>query len=279
MPKPEKHVFVCVQNRGPGHPRGSCIQSGCAEIFEEFGFAFQQRNLNGKVALTSNAITLVATADGGCPTGGAIVDLVGFGSSASCFEGTAPAPAPSNSTSVQRKQSGGVDENSNSTDFVVAAPPVPRNGAVVNQLVCTRTVNETNDAAEADFCNLQFPSSTSAPTGTQVELVFGRIFEAGTTEAAGAAANVRAEIGFGPVTANPQNQSGWVWAPAPFNVQAGNDDEYKLQFTAPAPGQYRYTSRFSLDGINWTYCDLNGAGSNAGLSFELNQLGVLTVTP
>lgn len=53
MPKPEKHVFVCVQNRGPGHPRGSCIQSGCAEIFEEFGFAFQQRNLNGKIALTS----------------------------------------------------------------------------------------------------------------------------------------------------------------------------------------------------------------------------------
>ncbi len=53
MPKPEKHVFVCVQNRGPGHPRGSCNQSGCGAIWDEFAFAFQQRNLHGKVALTN----------------------------------------------------------------------------------------------------------------------------------------------------------------------------------------------------------------------------------
>ncbi len=53
MPKPEKHVFVCVQNRGPGHPRGSCTQSGCGAIWDEFAFALQQRNLHGKVALTN----------------------------------------------------------------------------------------------------------------------------------------------------------------------------------------------------------------------------------
>lgn len=53
MVKPDKHVFVCVQNRGPGHPRGSCTQSGCGAIWDEFTFALQQRNLHGKVALTN----------------------------------------------------------------------------------------------------------------------------------------------------------------------------------------------------------------------------------
>lgn len=53
MPKPEKHVFVCVQNRGPEHPRGSCATSGCGAIWDEFAFVLQQRNLHGKVALTN----------------------------------------------------------------------------------------------------------------------------------------------------------------------------------------------------------------------------------
>jgi (2Fe-2S) ferredoxin len=53
MPKPEKHVFICVQNRGPGHPRGSCMQSGCGEVFEEFAFEAQQRNLNNRIAFTT----------------------------------------------------------------------------------------------------------------------------------------------------------------------------------------------------------------------------------
>ena len=45
----------------------------------------------------------------------------------------------------------------------------------------------------------------------------------------------------------------------------------------PAPGAYPYTARISLDGGAWTYCDLNGAGSNSGLTFETTQLGALTV--
>lgn len=52
MPKPQKHVFVCTQNRGPGHPRGSCQQSGCAEVMDQFMWEFQQRELYGKYALT-----------------------------------------------------------------------------------------------------------------------------------------------------------------------------------------------------------------------------------
>ncbi len=53
MPKPEKHVFVCTQNRPQGHPRGSCASSGCAEVMNEFMNEIQAQNLFEKIALTN----------------------------------------------------------------------------------------------------------------------------------------------------------------------------------------------------------------------------------
>lgn len=53
MPKPEKHVFVCVQNRPPGHPRSSCAQKNCAEVAEEFFLQQQQRQSFEKVQVTT----------------------------------------------------------------------------------------------------------------------------------------------------------------------------------------------------------------------------------
>jgi (2Fe-2S) ferredoxin len=53
MPRPEKHVFICTQNRPQGHPRGSCASSGCAEVMNEFMNEIQSRNLFEKIALTN----------------------------------------------------------------------------------------------------------------------------------------------------------------------------------------------------------------------------------
>lgn len=36
MPKPEKFVFVCTNERPDDHPKGSCIGRGSADIFQEF---------------------------------------------------------------------------------------------------------------------------------------------------------------------------------------------------------------------------------------------------
>lgn len=52
MAKPEKHVFVCSQNRPAGHPRGSCGQKGCAEVVDEFMKQWQQRQLFAQVLVT-----------------------------------------------------------------------------------------------------------------------------------------------------------------------------------------------------------------------------------
>jgi (2Fe-2S) ferredoxin len=53
MPKPEKHVFVCTQQRPPGHPRSSCGEKQCAAVMEEFLWQVQQQELYDKIQVTA----------------------------------------------------------------------------------------------------------------------------------------------------------------------------------------------------------------------------------
>ena len=136
---------------------------------------------------------------------------------------------------------------------------------------------ETNSALECDYCALQFPTSTSVNVTS--ENIFGRIYEAGITEAAGASPGVLAQLGVGPAGSDPRTTPGWTWSAATFNVQVGNDDEYQGTFQGYSLGQQSYMFRFSLDaGSAWSLGDLNGAGSNGGVDFEVAQLGFATVT-
>lgn len=148
------------------------------------------------------------------------------------------------------------------------------------RVAASLTLNESSLPAEADYCVIQFPKTTlTVQTGTATPTIYGRLFEAGITNSAGAAPGVTAQLGYGPASVNPEWQSGWQFFPATFNVQAGNDDEYQASFTAPSVGNYRYAYRFSQNGTDWTYCDTNGAGANGSLSFEVTQLPSLVVTP
>lgn len=52
MPRPLKHVFICSQQRPPGHPRGSCAEKGCREVVDEFYFQLQQRQCSDRIAVT-----------------------------------------------------------------------------------------------------------------------------------------------------------------------------------------------------------------------------------
>ncbi len=49
MPKPHKHVFVCTEQRPTGHLRSSCAQHGCGEVYDEFLWELQNRNLSNSV--------------------------------------------------------------------------------------------------------------------------------------------------------------------------------------------------------------------------------------
>lgn len=45
MPKPKKHVLVCVQGRPAGHPRSSCQEKACSQVWQTFSDEFTARNL------------------------------------------------------------------------------------------------------------------------------------------------------------------------------------------------------------------------------------------
>ncbi|HMG36330.1 MAG TPA: DNA/RNA non-specific endonuclease [Blastocatellia bacterium] len=79
---------------------------------------------SAKVALVNNSTAL----SGSCPSGSNIIDLVGYGSSASCFEGTGAAPDLGNTLAAFRTHLGCKDTDDNSADFTVN-PPDPRNSA------------------------------------------------------------------------------------------------------------------------------------------------------
>lgn len=52
MSKPQKHVFVCSQQRPFGHPRGCCTQRGSAAVLQAFWQELKNRNLYEQVAVT-----------------------------------------------------------------------------------------------------------------------------------------------------------------------------------------------------------------------------------
>lgn len=81
----------------------------------------------GKLALTTNGTAL----SGSNPVGGiTIADFVGYGTSASAYEGLGPVVTQSgNTNSLARKNGGFTDSNSNTNDFEILIPPLPRNSA------------------------------------------------------------------------------------------------------------------------------------------------------
>jgi hypothetical protein len=141
-------------------------------------------------------------------------------------------------------------------------------------------LNETDTPAEADYCVIQFPATTSTGAGVASVSIYGQIFEAGRTDTTvgSAAAGVHAELGYGPIATDPRTSTAWAFHTATFNIETGNNDEYVGTLTISLAGTYAYAYRFSFDsGANFTYCDTDGAGSNGGLMFEPENLGQATV--
>jgi hypothetical protein len=145
--------------------------------------------------------------------------------------------------------------------------------------------NELSATAEADYVDVQSPTSLNPTAGATTAIVYGRIKELGVTDqSASANASVRAQLGYGPATSNPEYEAGWTWTNATFNAGFSDPtyDEYQASFTAPVSGTYRYVYRFSFDqGVSWTYADTNlgdgGAGQDPGFTFDFSNEAVMTV--
>jgi predicted extracellular nuclease len=109
-----------------------------------------------KVALVSNSTTLTVP----CPLIGApgVIDLVGYGSTANCFEGAGPTGTLANATAALRNSNGAQDTDNNSTDFTVGTPN-PRN-------------TPPPDAAPAVANTVPADGASSVPYDTSVTVTF-----------------------------------------------------------------------------------------------------------
>ncbi len=54
MPKPERHVLVCMNSRPPGHPRGSCGSVGANDVLSRFQQEFEAKNLFEKALISGS---------------------------------------------------------------------------------------------------------------------------------------------------------------------------------------------------------------------------------
>jgi hypothetical protein len=173
-----------------------------------------------------------------------------------------------------------IPDTAHREDFTLVWPaPFHRSITVANGFTWTGTQNESDSDAEADSCNLQAAGDLTVASGATTPVIFGRLFESGLTEAAGAPAGVLAEVGYGRADNDPLTTTVWRFFPASYDSQAGNDDQFAGSFPAPtASGTYRYAFRVSFDGgLTYTYCDSDGAGSIPGADYSMESLPLLTV--
>lgn len=132
------------------------------------------------------------------------------------------------------------------------------------------------------WCNLQWPQTLSAATtngAVYTDKVYGQIWIDGITSLAGPTSGLYAWVGFGPTNASPAGAA-WVWTPADFNVQVGNNDEFHTNIfisgDVPA-GTYGYAYRYKYLAGPYTYGQLDGPHTEA--AFSPAQCGLLTVVP
>lgn len=111
----------------------------------------------GKVALVNNRTALTVAN----PSGANVLDLVGFGTTANFYEGTAPTPAPSNTLAVLRKNGGCLDTDANNTDFATGSP-TPRNTASAANVCSGATPPTPQPQAIVTTC----PAVVSVAQGT-----------------------------------------------------------------------------------------------------------------
>jgi glycosidase len=114
------------------------------------------------------------------------------------------------------------------------------------------------------WANLQWPPTINHTisavnrTGT----AYGQVWIDGYTNQPGPTPNLRAQLGFGPADSDPNGNPAWTWTDASFNVDAGNNDEFKASMLPEAVGSYDYAFRYSTsNGFAWVYADLDGIGN------------------
>ena len=126
------------------------------------------------------------------------------------------------------------------------------------------------------WANLQEPPSIvhTISALNPTENIYGQVWIDGHTDLPGPTEGLIAQVGFGPYWSDPTVDPGWTWVDAVFNVDAGNNDEFRGQLLPEALGTYDYAYRYSTTGgALWIYADKDGTDNG----YDPAQAGDLTV--
>ena len=148
---------------------------------------------NGKIALVNGLTNITGLSDS------SVVDFVGFGT-ASTFEGTAAAPAPSTTTSILRLSNGCTDTNNNGADFQ-AGTITPRNTSTTLNPCTLSTPSQNAIDGFSMYPNplkgntLYLTSTANATKSVQIFDVVGKeVVKANTTNNTVNVANLNAGV-------------------------------------------------------------------------------------
>lgn len=125
------------------------------------------------------------------------------------------------------------------------------------------------------WANLQYPPAITHTIGiTPTENIYGQVWIDGITYQTGATDGLWAQVGYGISGTLPVSWTTWV--DASFNVDVGNNDEFKATLLPEEIGVYHYVYRYSTtNGRDWVYADQSGP---IAPDILVNP-GVLTVLP
>jgi Lamin Tail Domain len=212
---------------------------------------------NGKIAVVNGTNALL----GSCPTQG-VVDFLGYGENANCFEGNGPALGSSNTIGVLRINC--KDTNDNAADFS-ATDPQPRNK------------DSTIDiCAKLEFAKVLTPSFQTAPCTVSAPVKVTFYLHGASDVDQTPAQNLVAELGIGPNT-DPSQDPLWVWrtsVPDPSFNFANVSDQYALGFFAHRSGTFDFAYRLRYRNLDWVYVDDDGTDNG----YSTAAAGKVTVT-
>ena len=112
------------------------------------------------------------------------------------------------------------------------------------------------------WVNLQHPSNTEICIGSDLD-IYGRVYEAGITDAVGQGNGLTVEYGYNTENTDP---STWTnWSAATYNLDDGNNDEYKATLSALPADTFYFSFRYKITSTNCDY--VYGGYSSGGGSF------------
>lgn len=153
-----------------------------------------------------------------------------------------------------------------------------RTGTALLSVLIDDVVWEPIPTDAVDYANLQAfvvnATAVSTMETCQTVDVYAQAYEPGVTEAAGQATGLTAFVGYSSTNTDPATWPESAWTTATFNVNAGNNDEFKATYATLPAGTYYFASRFQLNGGPYRY----GASNNGFWNATTNPNAVFTVT-